>query len=74
MINSRKVNARMKELELTQTKVAADMNIAQPTLSQKINNARPMDLEEAEKLQIILEIPDNEFKSYFFTTESRNAT
>lgn len=66
MINSRKVNARMKELELTQTKVAADMNIAQPTLSQKINNARPMDLEEAEKLQIILEIPDNEFKSYFF--------
>ncbi|MCD8030387.1 MAG: helix-turn-helix domain-containing protein [Bacteroides sp.] len=64
----------MKELELTQTKVAADMNIAQPTLSQKINNARPMDLEEAEKLQIILEIPDNEFKSYFFTTESRNAT
>lgn len=66
MINSQKVNARMKELDLTQTKVAAEMNIAQSTLNQKINNARPMDLDEAELLQRILKIADSEFGSYFF--------
>lgn len=65
MINSQKVNARMKELDLTQTKVAAEMNIAQSTLNGKINNARPMDLEEAELLQRILKIADSEFGSYF---------
>lgn len=74
MINSQKVNARMKELDLTQTKVAAEMNIAQSTLNGKINNVRPMDLEEAELLQRILKIADSEFGSYFFTTESRHAT
>lgn len=66
MINSQKVNARMKELDLTQTKVAAEMNIAQSTLNGKINNVRPMDLEEAELLQRILKIADSEFGSYFF--------
>lgn len=45
------------------------MNMAQSTFSQKINNVRSMDLVEAERLQQILGIPDNEFTAYFFATE-----
>lgn len=67
MVNTQKIKARIIEVGLNQTTVAAALEIAQSTLNQKINNARPMTLEEAERLQAILKIPDPEFCAYFFS-------
>lgn len=66
MINANKIKGRMKELGLVQKDVAEKLGIAAPTASQKINGIRPMDLDEARKLAILLEIPDSEFGAYFF--------
>ncbi len=67
MINTNKIKGRMKELEITQADVAKALNIAQPTANQKINNARPFDLEEAELLANLLKINAGDFGTYFFT-------
>ena len=66
MINTNKVKGRIVELGMTQQEIAEHLGLAQPTLSQKLNNLRAMDLEEAEKLSKILNIPNEEFGSYFF--------
>ncbi len=68
MINTNKIKGRMRELEITQADVAKALNIAQPTANQKINNARPFDLNEAEKLAELLKIDSGEFGAYFFAT------
>lgn len=67
MVNSNKIKGRMKELEITQADVAKCLGIAQPTANQKINNIRPFDLDEAEKLAALLKIESSEFGLYFFT-------
>lgn len=56
----------MAELQLTQKDVAESLGLAQPTVNQKINNIRPMDLDEAEKLSDLLNISPEEFSVYFF--------
>lgn len=66
MVNSDKIKGRMRELKITQADVAKELNIAQPTANQKINNIRPLDLEEAEKLSIMLKIDNADFANYFF--------
>lgn len=66
MINTFKVKARLLELRLTQKDVAKALEIAQPTANQKINNIRPMDLSEAEKLAKLLLLGPEDFQLYFF--------
>jgi transcriptional regulator with XRE-family HTH domain len=66
MVNTNKIKGRMKELEITQADVAKYLQIAQPTANQKINNVRPFDLEEAEKLANLLNIEAGDFGTYFF--------
>lgn len=66
MINTKAIKLRMEELSLNQTQIAVDLGIAQSTLNQKINNTRPMFLDEVEKLQSLLKISDSEFSNYFF--------
>lgn len=66
MVNTNKIKGRMKELEITQADVAKCLKIAQPTANQKINNVRPFDLDEAEKLSALLKIEADDFGSYFF--------
>lgn len=66
MVNTNKIKGRMKELEITQADVAKCLKIAQPTANQKINNVRPFDLEEAEKLARLLNIEPGDFGVYFF--------
>ncbi len=56
----------MRELEITQADVAKCLDIAQPTANQKINNVRPFDLDEAEKLSNLLKIDAGDFGRYFF--------
>lgn len=65
MINTNKVKGRLVEKGYRQEDAAKFLDIAQPTFSQKINNTRPMDLDEAEKLAEFLEITDEEFPSFF---------
>lgn len=60
----------MAELQLTQKDVAKVLNIAQSTANQKINNIRPMDLDEAEKICDLLKIKPTEFEIYFFYKEN----
>ena len=65
MINTNKLKGRIVEKGLKQADVAQHLGIAQPTLNQKINNIRPMDLDEAEKMALFLDITDEEFPSFF---------
>lgn len=67
MVNSRKIKGRLVELGLTQKDVAEKIGVAQPTANQKINNIRPMDLQEAEAIADLLKINPVEFVEYFFT-------
>lgn len=67
MVNTNKILGRMKELGVNQTQCSEAIGVAQPTYSQKINNIRPMDLGEAEKLATFLQIDDDNFGSYFFS-------
>lgn len=66
MLNVDKVRGRMSELRLTQKDVAEALGIAVPTASQKLNRVRPMDLDEAEKLAVLLGIDNAHFGEYFF--------
>jgi transcriptional regulator with XRE-family HTH domain len=68
MLNVNKVRGRMAEMRLTQKDVAAALGIAPPTVSQKLNRVRPMDLDEAEKLATLLKLEDSQFAEYFFAS------
>jgi len=68
MFNVNKVRGRMAEMRLTQKDVAAALGIAPPTVSQKLNRVRPMDLDEAEKLATLLKLEDSQFAEYFFAS------
>ena len=68
MVNANKLKARIVELGMLQSEVAKLMEIAQPTFSQKINNVRPMDLNEALALAKHLKISPSEYGDYFFYT------
>ena len=59
----------MVELGITQKDAAKFLCIAQPTMNQKINNIRPMDLGEAEKLSNLLQLDIEDFQAYFFCTQ-----
>ncbi len=65
MLNVAKVRGRMAELKLSQRDVAEALGIALPTASQKLNRVRPMNLDEAEKLAILLNLEDSQFGEYF---------
>ena len=68
MVNSAKLKGRIVELGLTQAEIARNLKVAQPTINQKINNIRPMDLDEAEALAGLLKIDKADFAAYFFTS------
>lgn len=66
MINTNKIKGRLVEKGFTQKDGADCLGISQPAFNQKINNIRPMDLDEADKLADFLEIPIGEYGLYFF--------
>lgn len=66
MVNSRKVNARILELGLTQESVAKSMGIDRSTLNNKINNKVRFFADEVGMLCNILNITTRtELKSFF---------
>lgn len=68
MVNTLKLKARIMELGLIQKDVAKALNISASTVSQKINNVRPMYLKEADILADLLKINTTEFGEYFFSS------
>lgn len=66
MLNVSKIRGRMAELNISQKDVAEALGIAASTVSQKLNRVRPMDLDEAEKLAVLLKIENQCFGEYFF--------
>lgn len=66
MVNTAKIMNRMKEVGVTQERIAEALKIARPTVSQKLRNVRPMYLDEAERLSELLEIEAANFGEYFF--------
>lgn len=66
MINTKKIKKRMSEKGLSQREIAKALDVAVPTVSQKLNNVRPLHLREAKILSDLLDIQDGEFGSYFF--------
>lgn len=68
MVNTLKLKARIMEFGFNQKDIAKVLNLAPSTVSQKINNVRPMYLKEADILANLLKINTMEFGEYFFTS------
>ncbi|CAI3662516.1 MULTISPECIES: helix-turn-helix domain-containing protein [Clostridium] len=68
MVNTLKLKARIMEFGFNQKDIAKVLNLAPSTVSQKINNVRPMYLKEADTLANLLKINTMEFGEYFFTS------
>lgn len=68
MVNTNKLKGLLREKGITQADLAKFLELSQPTVNQKINNVRPMTLDEAEKLSTMLEIDAGEFGVYFFAS------
>ena len=66
MINSELLKQRAKELHVRQRDIAERLGLKQSTVNQKINNVRPMKLDEAEKIADLLGISNEMFADYFF--------
>lgn len=66
MPNEKKIKARIVECGLTIGKISTEMNMCAYTLGRKISGKAIMSLPEAWQLMEILNIPDEDFKEYFF--------
>lgn len=68
MLNGNKIKGRMKELGIVQSDVAKRLKLAEATVSLKLSGKRPMDLDEARELAEMLDISNEQFGAYFFST------
>lgn len=69
MVNSKILKDRAKSLGIRQRDIANALGLQQSTVNQKINNVRPMMLDEAEIIAKLLNISNEEFATYFFAKE-----
>lgn len=69
MVNSEKLKNRAKEMGVRQKDIADALGLQQSSVNLKLNNLRPMTLEEAEVIAELLSISDDMFKLYFFAGE-----
>ena len=68
MPNRNKIKGRIVEKGKTIQEIAREMKLTPYILGQKIAGKTNMSLDEANKLQQILEIADEEFRAYFFAS------
>lgn len=61
-----KIKARMVEKGMNQSRLATELGVGVSTISQKLNNERRITINEARKIQKILQIADEDFCKYFF--------
>lgn len=69
LINTLKIKARIVECGLKQKDIAKALNLSPSTVSQKLNNIRPMNLKEADSLAELLGISTMEIGEYFFSSK-----
>lgn len=67
--NYNKLRGRIREVFSTQAAFAEAMNIADNSLSMKLNNKLDFTQQEIEKAVDLLQIPKEELSAYFFTLE-----
>ena len=67
MYNYSKLLGRIKELDLTQARLAAAIGINKGTLSAKLNGKYQFTAEEMDKISMVLDFPCTEISAYFFT-------
>lgn len=68
MVNTLKLKGKIAEQNTTISKLASDMGLTAYSLGRKIGGRAIMTLDEANKLQTLLDIPDSDFRSYFFAS------
>lgn len=71
MVNSIEIKKRLIEIGRTMREMADFLDLSYPTVNMKVNNKRDMSLDEAEKIQEFLGIPDSEFRKFFFANSGR---
>lgn len=69
MVNSQMLKEKMKEQGVSVKELALSLDIAAPTMSQKINNVRPMYLDEVWDIAQKLQIDVSDYGAYFFNHE-----
>lgn len=73
MINLNKVKGRLVELGLTQKDIQNIWKCASPTVIQKINRVRPINLEETDLLADLLKLNEKEYYEFFFENKLHKA-
>lgn len=66
MINTEALKKRMRAMGISQSELACALGVATSTMCQKLNNIRPVTLNEAEQISKKLSIADRDFGVYFF--------
>ena len=66
LVNTHKLKARLVEYGKTQKDIALALELAPSTVSQKINNIRVMNLQEADTIATMLDIDTHMYGEYFF--------
>ena len=66
MVNTNMIKSRLMYYGKKQEDLAKELNLSQSTINQKLNNARKITIDEAFKIKKFLNIPDEEFETYFF--------
>ena len=69
MVDTKEIKKLMKEKKKNQKDLAKALHLKQPTVSQKLNNVRPLDLEEAVIIAEELGIENEKFGKYFFAAK-----
>lgn len=69
MLNTDRIKGRIKELKMTQADVAKALDLSTATICQKLNGYRPMTLDEANKIAELLDIGQEDFGKYFFSSK-----
>lgn len=68
MVDSRKIRAKIIELGLSRSQIAAELNISEHTLHNKISGLTPFKADEAYQLAKMLGVEDD-MVPYFFASE-----
>lgn len=66
MVNTNKIKDLIKSKGKTQRDCANAIGVKTPTFNQKLHGIRHFRLDEAERLQKFLGVPDLQFAEYFF--------
>lgn len=73
MPNADRIRTKMDEVGVTQGQLAAQLGIAQASLSLKLSGKRPFYLREAEQVARILHITEADFGYYFLDSNLHSA-